>query len=188
MCGSAPLLTNQIEPKLPSECRKQSLSSESLLSCTRSAALPILREFWENDNLYCHLRSQSLPSRTTQPPHEDPRHKDEGPNLAALPPYCDHLWGNTILLMPEAQERRFSFLASDSRDPTAKSLHRNVPASCPSYCWPTVVAVSPSLLEGFQQLTCQITRQRRLQTTGTRYFQERDQTEWPKAVGKLRQD
>lgn len=167
MCGSAPLLTNEIEPKLPSECGKLSLSSESLPIWASSAALPILREFWENDNLYCQLRSQLLPSRTTQPPHEDPRHRDEGPNLAALPPYCDHLWGNTILLMPEARERRFSFFASDSGDPTPKSLHRNVPASCPSYCWPIVVAVGPPLLERFQQLACQITRQRRLQTTGT---------------------
>lgn len=131
MYGGVPLLSDETEPKLSSECRKQSLSSESPL------IWPIVREFWENDNLYRHFRSQSLPSRTTCHQMKTP---DKGMRVQTWLPYLliVTISGETdrILPMPEALERRFSFLASESRDHTPKSLHRNAPASCSSYWWP----------------------------------------------------
>lgn len=84
---------NEIESKLQRACGKQSLSSGAPLIGASRPALPILREFWGNDNLYRHFRPQS--SQLGQLSHER-KSRDTGreSKSGALPVCWDHLWGN----------------------------------------------------------------------------------------------
>lgn len=51
MKRSTMAVCNEIESKLQSACRTQSLPSGSPLIGASRSALPTLREFWGNDNL-----------------------------------------------------------------------------------------------------------------------------------------
>lgn len=117
---------NEIESKLQSACRTQSLSSGSPLIGASRSALSILREFWGNDNLYRLFRSQS--SQLGQLSHERKLRHRARIQIWPLCLFAGPISGETdiVPLMPAALEG-FTFLhlrteTSPPKASTGKSL------------------------------------------------------------------
>lgn len=191
MWRSTIAVSNETEPELPSECRTQSLSSESPLIWADRPAPPHSPSLGNSGRMTtCIVTSYLSPSRLGQLSHQRSSPDtgwDSRPD--ASPICCDRLRGNWHSSTGDSGIRKkVSLSCIWEQRPRPQKPQQESPCflSQLQLAHMSVAAGAPPP-EGFQQAR-QVIRQRRVQTKGTCRFQERNQTEWPEDVGKLRQN